>query len=123
MLFCVTTRGRERIFSKPRDSAMVRTASMRTLLLALRKLMPLFGLVTGRFEDNGICWPVVGEGTEVPIIGYSGLRPKTDVGEVPTADAPPTALVPLPQPKPSWVPISRAKLRVAATTRASISTS
>src|ERR1700682_1174450 len=95
MLFCVTTRGRERIFSKPRDSAIVRMASMRTLLLALRKLMPLFGLVTGRFENNGICWPVVGEGTEVPMIGYSGLRPKTEAGEDPTADAPPREVVPL----------------------------
>src|SRR5438034_4951187 len=117
MLFWVTTRGRERIFSKPRDSARVKIASMRTLLLALTKLIPLLGLVTGRFENNGICWPVVGEGAVVPMIGYNGLRPKTDVGEVPTDDAPPIELVPLPHPKPSWVPISRAKLRVAATTR------
>ena len=59
MLFCVTTRGRESIFSKPRDSAIVRMASMRTLLLALTKLRPLVGLVTGRFENRGIWLPVV----------------------------------------------------------------
>ncbi len=59
MLFWVTTRGRESIFSKPRDSAMVRMASIRTLLLALTKLRPLVGLVTGRFENNGIVLPVV----------------------------------------------------------------
>ena len=34
-MFCVTTRGRDRIFSRPRDSARVRTVSIRTLLLAL----------------------------------------------------------------------------------------
>ena len=32
------------------------------------------------------------------------------VGDVPTAWLPPMALCPLPQPKPSWVPMSRAKL-------------
>ena len=68
MLFWVTTRGRDRIFSKPRDSAMVRMASIRTLLLALTKLRPLVGLVTARFENSGICVPVVAS-VPVPTIG------------------------------------------------------
>src|SRR5713101_6673153 len=54
---------------------------------------------------------------------YFGVSPVTAVGVVPTPCTPPTALGPLPQPKPSCTPMSRAKLRVAATTRASISTS
>ena len=58
MLFCVTTRGRERTFSKPRDSAIERMASMRTLLLAFTKLNPLVGEVDPRFENNGIEAPV-----------------------------------------------------------------
>ena len=58
MLFCVTTRGRERIFSNPRDSAAVSTASTRTLLLAVMKLRPLDGLVTGKLENSGIWVPV-----------------------------------------------------------------
>ena len=37
--------------------------------------------------------------------------------------APPTALLPLPKLTPNWVPMSRAKVLVEATTRASISTS
>ena len=58
MLFCVTTRGRERIFSKPRDSAIVRIASIRTLLLALTKLRAAGRPgVTPRFENSGICTP------------------------------------------------------------------
>ena len=52
MLFCVTTRGRDRIFSKPRDSASVRTVSIRTLLLALMKLRPLVGLVTWQVREQ-----------------------------------------------------------------------
>ena len=32
---------------------------MRTLLLALTKVRPLVGLVTGRFENSGIWLPVV----------------------------------------------------------------
>src|SRR5215469_5871790 len=102
MLFCVTTRGRDRIFSKPRDSAIVSTASIRTLLLALTKVRPLVGLVTGRFENSGICAPVVLEAP--PVVIQLGLSPLMVVGEVPTDDAPPTAECPLPQPKPNWVP-------------------
>src|SRR6266550_7216128 len=119
MLFWVTTRGRDRIFSNPRDSAIVKIASMRMLLLALTKLIPLFGLVTGRLENRGI-WVA----DPVPVTMYMGFGVfPTITGELPTLLAPPTALGPLPHPKPNWVPISRAKLRVAATTRASISTS
>src|SRR4051794_38523457 len=121
MLFCVTTRGRERIFSSPRDSAMVRMASMRMLLLEFWNPIPLVGLVTGRFENNGIWLMLVGEGAVFPIIVYSGLPPNVPIGEVPTLPAPPTVVVPLPHPKPNWVPMSRAKLRVAAPPRASIS--
>ena len=58
MLFWVTTRGRESTFSKPRDSANERTASIRTVLLAVIKLKPLEGDVDPRFENNGIEDPV-----------------------------------------------------------------
>src|SRR5438270_4752744 len=109
MLFCVTTRGRERIFNNPRDSAMVRMASRRTLLLALMKLRPLVGPLAARFENSGICTPVVGVGAAVPIIGYNGLVPNTVVGDVPTALAPPMDVRPLPHPILSCVPMSRAK--------------
>ena len=102
---------------------MVRMASMRMLLLEFWNPIPLVGLVTGRFENNGIWLMLVGEGAVFPIIVYSGLPPNVPIGEVPTLPAPPTVVVPLPHPKPNWVPMSRAKLRVAATTRASISTS
>src|SRR3954451_6945840 len=101
MLFCVTTRGRDRIFSNPRDSAIVRMASMRTLLLALTKLNPLVGLVTGILENSGIVLPVVEPPPDVPPVMYPGVSPPTVVGEVPTEDAPPTAVLPSPQPKPS----------------------
>src|SRR6266851_8258776 len=57
MLFWVTTRGRESTFSKPRDSAIESTASMRTVLLALTKVKPLEGEVTPRFENSGIVEP------------------------------------------------------------------
>src|SRR5499425_3913747 len=106
MLFCVTTRGRDRIFSKPRDSASVRIVSMRTLLLALMKLRPLVGLVTGRFENRGMICPV----EDPPAVMYVGLKPLVNSGEF--AAAPPTAVCPLPHPKPNCVPRSRAKLRV-----------
>src|ERR1700690_2721368 len=99
MLFCVTTRGRERIFSKPRDSAMVRTASICILRVALMKLRPLVGLVAGWLENRGIVVAVVAVGTEVPVIGYRGLRPKVPSGAAPAEFAPPTPLTPLPQPK------------------------
>src|SRR5271156_7088554 len=98
MLFCVTTRGRERIFSSPRDSSMVRMASSRTAELALRNEKPLVGPVAPRFENSGICTPVVPVGRVVPIIGYLGTMPKVESGDVPAADAPPTAVVVLPQP-------------------------
>src|SRR6476469_10766657 len=113
MLFCVTTRGRERIFNKPRDSAMVRMASSRALLLAVRKLKPLVGPVTPRLENNGIFTPVPAVGALVPMIGYSAPGvPNALVGELPTALAPPKADPALPNPKPNCVPMSRAKLRV-----------
>ena len=54
MLFWVTTRGRDSTFSKPRDSAIERTASIRTVLLAFTKVKPLVGDVDPRFENNGI---------------------------------------------------------------------
>ena len=57
----------------------------------------------------GLFWPGSGE----------HLRERFGLG----AAAPPIAAGLLPQAKPSCVPMSRAKLRVAATTRASISTS
>src|ERR1700691_1769220 len=122
MLFWVTTRGRDRIFTRPRDSAIVRTASRRTLAVSLVILIPLVGLVEPKLENNGIWTPVVEVGVEDPMMGYSGVIPKVAVGVVPTALAPPIPVVLLPHPKPSCVPRSRAKLRVAATTRASIST-
>src|SRR5260370_34005316 len=106
MLFCVTTRGRDRIFNKPRDSAMVRIASSLTALLAFTKLRPLVGPLAARFENSGICTPVPGLGAEVPMIGYSALPVlKTDTGDVPTELAPPRPFAWLPKPKPSWVPI------------------
>src|SRR5271165_7024841 len=105
MLFCVTTRGRDSTFSKPRDSAMVRMASIRTVLLAFNKVKPLVGEVDPRFENNGIDDPVV------PVVAgtviYPGVRPFTEVGEEPACSLPPMALCPLPQPKPNWVPMSR----------------
>src|SRR5215469_15761432 len=101
MLFCVTTRGRDKIFSNPRDSAMVRTASRRTLLLEVWKEIPLVGPTAGMFENSGIWFAVLAEGTAVPTMGYRGVPPKTPSGEVPTALAPPTLLAPLPHPNPS----------------------
>src|SRR5216683_3190699 len=100
MLFCVTTRGRERIFNRPRDSAMVRIASKRTLLLAVMKLRPLVGPVAARFENSGIWTPVPGFGALLPMIGYRapGVL-KAVVGEVPTALAPPIAAPALPKPR------------------------
>jgi hypothetical protein len=53
----VTTRGRDRTFSKPRDSAIESTASMRTVLLAFKKVKPLVGAVEPRFENKGIEFP------------------------------------------------------------------
>src|SRR5690349_3723293 len=101
MLFCVTTRGRERILSNPRDSAMVRIASIRTLPLEFWNPIPLVGLVTGKFENSGIWLSVVPVGAAVPTMVYSGLPPNTPIGDVPTLVAPPIAVVPLPQPKPN----------------------
>src|SRR6266498_803548 len=97
MLFCVTTRGRDRIFNKPRDSAMVRIASRRTLLVALTKLRPLVGPMAGKFENNGICVAV-----GLPVIMYvgAGVFP-TMIGETPAPVAPPTAVGLLPHPNPS----------------------
>src|SRR5215469_18257917 len=99
MLFWVTTRGRDRILSKPRDSAIVRIASMRTLLLAFRKVKPLVAWVTGRLENRGICVPAAPP--EPPTVMYPGVSPLTCVGDVPAALAPPSAVWPLPQPKPN----------------------
>jgi hypothetical protein len=62
MLFWVTTRGRDRIFNKPRDSAIDRIASIRMLLLALMKDNPLEGAVDPRFENSGIVLPEVDPG-------------------------------------------------------------
>src|SRR5271163_1182510 len=100
MLFCVTTRGRERTFSKPRDSAIERMASMRTLLLAFTKLKPLVGEVDPRFENNGIDEPEPLPPVPGTVI-YPGFSPLTVVGDEPAAWFPPRALCPLPQPKPS----------------------
>src|ERR1019366_10703922 len=108
MLFCVTTRGRDRIFNSPRDSAMVRIRSIRMLLVALTKLRPLVGPFAGKFENSGI------EPVGVVVWTYNGCNPVMLVGELPTDCAPPTELGPLPQAKPTCVPMSRAKLRVAA---------
>src|SRR5712671_4345695 len=116
MLFWVTTRGRDNTFSNPRDSAIVRMASMRMLLLEFWNPIPLLGLVTPRLENNGIWLIAVAVGAVLPRMVYRGLPPNTPIGDVPTLVAPPTALAPLPQPKPSCVPMSRANCRVAATT-------
>jgi len=99
MLFCVTTRGRESTLSNPRDSAIDSTASIRTVLLALRKLKPLVGEVDARFENNGIVDPVV-QLVDGNVI-YPGVKPLTEFGEDPALAFPPMALWPLPQPKPS----------------------
>ena len=94
------------------------------LLLAVTKLKPLVGPTAPRFENSGIFTPWPAVGALLPIIGYSAPGvPNALIGEVPAALAPPTAEPALPNPNPSCVPMSRAKLRVAATTRASISTS
>src|SRR5438552_18895213 len=100
MLFWVTTRGRERIFSKPRDSARVKIASMRTLLLALTKDIPLFALLTGRLENRGIWGSAPVPGT---LDKGAGVAP-TITSQLPTLLAPPPALGPWPDPKPNWVP-------------------
>src|SRR6476646_1136309 len=98
MLFWVTTRGRDRIFNKPRDSAMVRTAASRNALLAFTKLKPLFGADTPRFENSGIWTPPVPPVTT----GYSGFGVfPTLSGEVPAEVAPPMPVGLLPQPNPS----------------------
>src|SRR5208282_3453198 len=94
MLFWVTIRGRERTFSNPRDSAMVRIMSIRILWVALMNDRPLLGPVTPRFENNGIVVPLEG----VPLTMYNGLFTygPTMIGEAPVPPAPgapPTALV------------------------------
>src|SRR3982750_2761847 len=102
MLFWVTTRGRDKIFNSQRDPAMASRASIRKLLLAFTIWKPLVGLVTGRFENNGICEPVVPE--LVPETMYCGLGTiplPAVVGVVPTLWSPPMAVCPLPQPIPS----------------------
>src|SRR5579863_6902661 len=101
MLFCVTTRGRERIFSNPRDSSMVRTASIRIAELALINERPLVGPVAGKLENNGICAAVVGVAGLVPTIGYFGAIPNVESVDVPAASGPPTPVEALPQPNPS----------------------
>src|SRR5260370_21029508 len=101
MLFWVTTRGRDNTFSNPRESAMVRMASMRMLLLEFWNPIPLVGLVTPRFENNGIWLMDPAAGTAFPRMVYRGLPPNTPIGDVPTLLAPPTVLAWLPQPKPS----------------------
>src|SRR3954466_13690858 len=101
MLFWVTIRGRDRIFSKPRDSARVRITSKRYALDALIKLMPLVGPLAGKFEKRGmaVCPP------PVLLTMYWGAPVFAVMGELPTTPAPPTAAVLLPQPKPTWVPM------------------
>src|SRR6185312_4428824 len=106
MLFCVTTRGRDSIFSSPRDSAIVKMASRRTLLLALMKLRPLVGPFAARFENSGICTPLLL--LPPPTTGYIGFGVFPTVkGEVPTDVDPPTPEGLFPQPNPNCVPISR----------------
>src|SRR6478672_5385503 len=98
MLFWVTTRGRDRIFNNPRDSAIVRMASSRNALLAFTSVRPLVGAFAARFENNGMWTPL-----PVPLtIGYSGFPVfPTPTGEAPTEVAPPTPVGLLPQPNPS----------------------
>src|SRR5437667_5317242 len=114
MFVRLTTRGRRKTFSNPRDSGIVKNGFFGVFFLLVVKLDPVGGVVAGRLEDNGI---------ESPIVMYFGARPPTLIGDAPALEAPPIALGELPHPNPSCVPMSRAKLRVAATTRASISTS
>src|ERR1700746_2989963 len=105
MLFCVTTRGRDRIFSNPRDSAIVRSTSMRTLLLALTNCRPLVGLVTPKLENKGICVPLALPPPPVTMYcGFEATPAPTLVGVVPTFWTPPTADGVFPQPNPSCVP-------------------
>src|ERR1700682_89898 len=112
MLFWVTTRGRDNTFSNPRDSAMVRMASMRMLLLEFWNPKPLVGLVTPRFENNGIWLIAPAAGAVVPRMVYRGLPPNTPIGGLPTLGAPPTVVGALPQPKPSCGPMVGANCRV-----------
>src|SRR3954468_17997486 len=111
MLFWVTMRGRDRILSKPRDSAIVRITSRRYAFVALIKLRPLVGPLAGKFEKSGMAVCVA---APVLFTMYWGAPVFALSGEVPALPAPPTAAVLLPQPKATWVPMSRAKLRVAA---------
>src|SRR5690242_16673801 len=101
MLFWVTMRGRERIFSKPRDSAIVKMVSRRTLLSRVMKLMPLVGqFELPKFEKSGMAPPP--DALPVPESMYLGAPPVVAViGEVPTLLAPPTAVALLPHPKPT----------------------
>src|SRR3982074_854102 len=92
ILFWVTTRGRDNTFNKPRDSAIVRMASMRILLLEFWNPMPLVGLVTPRFENKGIWLTDPAAGTVLPMIVYRGLPPNIPIGDVPTLVAPPIAV-------------------------------
>src|SRR4029077_17014952 len=111
MLFWVTTRGRDNTFSNPRDSAIVRMASMRMLLLEFWNPIPLVGLVTPRLENNGIWLIDPAIGAVLPRMVYRGWPPNVPIGDAPTLPAPPTVLAALPQPKPSCVPMSRANCR------------
>ena len=92
---------------------------MRSLLVALSKLIPLVGEVTGKFENRGIFAPLL-----------RNDHRSDDVLRIQTADrrvGAPRSRHPLrPGRRPIQSPTGTdvaAKLRVAATTRASISTS
>src|ERR1700744_1715010 len=87
--------------------------------------MPLVGAPTPKFVLSGKA-PLVALGPPVPTTtGGAGSGGKLRItGLVPTPPVPDQMLRPLllAAAKANWVPISREKLRFAATTRASIST-
>src|SRR5262249_21851713 len=127
MLFCVTTCGRDRIFSKPRLSAALRMKS--SLKFAVNVLIPnpLVELVEGRLENKGIApgvlllprrFPVVGPIVIVCVAGggsvidVGGTTPVVMIGLSPFPGLPKRMLCPLAKPTANCVPISRAKVRV-----------
>jgi len=108
-------------FSSPRDSAMLRMASIRTAEVAFRNENPLVGLVEPGSRTEVFARPWWRGGGGFPRM-VSREDAKVAVGWLPTAFTRDDVVL-LPSQTQAGVTDSRAKLRVAATTRASISTS
>src|SRR5208282_5418860 len=124
-LFCVITFGLDRSLPTPLSSAAVIMRSNATFADEKEYWMPLVGEPTPRFVAKGIDPDVLDDPPDPTTMGGAGRGGKLRMtGLVPTPDVPPKTLLLLgfAAARPNCVPISREKERLAATTRASIST-